>query len=84
MEGESSHWSMPKETMHDKDETINITNIVTHVDTIENTMHLVLEQMQEIKNMNLGDQGKQIAMDVDLPEVRLEESHAYATTPILR
>ena len=46
MEGESSQKHVQEETMHEQDETIDVTHMVARIDTIENTMQLMLEQMR--------------------------------------
>lgn len=46
MESESLQKCVLDETMHDEDETVDVTTMVARLDSIENTMHLVLDQIK--------------------------------------
>ena len=46
MEGKSSHHNVPEEQMWDKDETLDVTTMVSCIDSLKITMHLIFDQMK--------------------------------------
>ena len=57
MEGESSHHTIHEEWMWDEDEIFDITTMVSCINSLKNTMHLVLDQI----NKMIGKKGKEPA-----------------------
>ena len=46
MEGESSHGQDTEQTMQDDEETLDVTTMVTRIDSLESTMLLMMNNME--------------------------------------
>ena len=85
MEGESSHINVPKEPMWDKDETLDVTTMVAHIDFLETIMHLILDQMKTMNDKKSSElpRSQELLVDKEMQKGGFKFSDASARLPML-
>ena len=58
MDGESTSQQNPQPPMQEEDEHIDVTAMVSRIDSLEHMMHVMVDQMQEFTAVRHMDKGK--------------------------
>ena len=58
MDDETSQHQEIEQRVHDEDETLDVIVMVSHIDSLEQTMHLMMEQMRELIAVRTNEKGK--------------------------
>ena len=86
MEGESSQQNLCEEQIWEEGVTIDVTTMVACIDSLETTMHLILDQMKHIISKRDSDLVKAIGIPLDKEMQRggLREPKTSTRVPVTR
>ena len=84
MDDETSQHQEIEQRVHDEDETLSVTAMVSRIDLLEQTMH-IMEQMREFTAVRANEKGKTTVetLQEDVPMIELREPDTSAQMPAL-
>ena len=83
MDGESTLQQNPQPPMQEEDEHIDVTAMVSCIDSLEQMMHVMVDQMHEFTAVRSSNKGKQVMQSFhdDVPMRELGEPETIAQVP---